>query len=370
MRVSATLIVRDESAFIEACLQSLVGIVDEIVVVDTGSIDDTVTKALQFPIKLHRFEWCNDFSAARNHAISRASGEWILYIDADERVEVRDPAHWRDAVRDECKAGWRLRFYPRVGWTPYSELRLFRNDPRIRFRGVIHERVHEGANAVCKSDGLEIGFSDIALHHVGYERGQRHKVTRNVPLLRAFLAADPTRVYCWWHLGEMLLLAGDEDGAIEAWTRGVEVARQQSASGCTSNAMPFFSLVLLKHSRGMDVSDLLEESMKLFPQHLALRWLACKHAIERGQGESVRDDLEEIALIDPDNFHDPELSYNKSLFAYASRDSLALCHFRAGRFREAAEWYRRAAAGATDTQANETRAQLALAKAFAQYASH
>ena len=109
--------------------------------------------------------------------------------------------------------------------------------------------------------------------------------------------------------------------------------------------------------------------MKLFPQHLALRWLACKHAIERGEGESVRDDLEQLALIDPDNFHDPELSYNKSLFAYASRDSLALCHFRAGRFREAAEWYRRAAAGAPDTQANETRAQLALAKAFVQYAS-
>src|SRR5262249_45345169 len=154
--------VRDEPAFIEACLQSLVGIVDEIVVVDTGSIDDTITKALQFPIKLHRFEWCNDFSAARNHAISRATGEWILYIYADERVEGPYPAHWVDAVRDECKVGWRLRFYPRVGWTPYSELRLFRNDPRIRCRGVIHERVHEGANAVCKSDGLEIGFSDIA----------------------------------------------------------------------------------------------------------------------------------------------------------------------------------------------------------------
>jgi hypothetical protein len=59
------------------------------------------------------------------------------------------------------------------------------------------------------------------------------------------------------------------------------------------------------------------------------------------------------------------LSYNKSLFAYASRDSLALCHFRAGRFNEAAAWYGRAAAAAPDAQANEVRAQLASAKALA-----
>ena len=218
MRVSAALIVRDESAFIEACLESLAGLVDEIVVVDTGSRDDTIDKALRFPIKLHTLAWHQDFSAARNFAIAQASGEWILYIDADERLEVRDQALWRDIIADKSKAGWKLRFYPRVGWTPYSELRLFRNDPRIRFRGVIHERMHDGVSAVCRSDGLDIGLCDIALHHFGYEGGQRHKITRNIPLLRAYLANDPTRVYCWWHLGEMLLFAGDEGGAIEAWS--------------------------------------------------------------------------------------------------------------------------------------------------------
>jgi hypothetical protein len=365
MRVSATLIVRDESEFIEGCLRSLIGIVDEVIVVDTGSRDDTVVKALRFPIKLYRYEWCNDFSAARNYAISKASGEWILYIDADERLEVRDPALWCAAVRAKSKAGWRLRFYPRVGWTAYSELRLFRNDPRIRFRGVIHERVHDGVNAVCNSDGVEIGFSDIALHHLGYEGEQRHKITRNLPLLRAYLAADPTRVYCWWHLGEMLLLAGDEEGAIDAWSRGTGVARTQGATGSTANAMPFYSLILLQHSRCVDVHDLLQEAVSLFPKHLALQWIACKYALERGDGEKVRDQLEELASIEPDSFHDPELSYDKSLFAYASRDSLALCHFRAGRFREAAEWYRSATPAAPDTRANEIRAQLASAKALA-----
>ena len=72
MRVSATLIVRNEFAFIEECLSSLVGFVDQIVLVDTGSRDDTLQKARRYPVELHSFPWCDDFSAARNYAIEKA----------------------------------------------------------------------------------------------------------------------------------------------------------------------------------------------------------------------------------------------------------------------------------------------------------
>jgi tetratricopeptide (TPR) repeat protein len=365
MRVSAALIVRDESAFIGDCLASLSGHVDEIIVVDTGSIDDTIEKARRFPIKLHTFQWCQDFAAARNYALDQTTGDWILYIDADERLEVPDPALWRDALADKSKAAWRLRFYLRAGWTPASELRLFRNDPRIRFEGVIHERVHDAVNQVCRSDGLEIGRSEVALHHVGYEGSQTHKISRNVPLLRDYLAKNPSRVYCWWHLGQMLLWAGDEDGAAEAWGQGIVVARQQGRAGPTSNGMPFASLILLQHSRGIPVDGLVKEAVELFPDHMALRWIAAKSAIERGESGAACKDLEELAVIDPDSFTDLEMSYDKRLFSYASRESLALCYFRAGRFRQAAEWYRRAAAAAPDSQSCLVKAQLAETKAAA-----
>ena len=128
------MIVRDEAHVIEACLRSLVGKVDEIVVVDTGSCDDTVEKALRFPIRLHRFDWCDDFSAARNFALEQAKGDWILYIDADELFEVPEAETLDAVLADTGKVAWDLRFYPRIDWTPYAEPRLFRNDPRIRFR--------------------------------------------------------------------------------------------------------------------------------------------------------------------------------------------------------------------------------------------
>jgi tetratricopeptide (TPR) repeat protein len=365
MQVSAALIVRNESAFIEDCLKSLTGVVDEIVVVDTGSTDDTVEIARRFPIKLHSFQWRQDFSAARNYAIDQASGDWILYIDADERLEVPDRAVWRAILTDKGKAGWRLRFYQRVGWTPYMELRLFRNDPRIRFHGVIHERMQDGVDAVCRDDGLEIASCSVSLHHFGYESGQHHKISRNVPLLRKYLAEDPSRVYCWWHLGQMLLSAGNEVEAAAAWTSGIAAARRHGANGDVSNAMPFFSLALLEAAQNEPVGDLLEEAVALFPDHLALRWLAAKHAIEQGKGETARKELEDLAAIDPDNFVDPRVCYNKTLFSHKVPESLALCHFRAGRFREAAEWYRRAAGSAPDPRACEVRAQLADAKAAA-----
>src|SRR5260221_9659932 len=103
-RLSAAMIVRDESAFIEDCLRSLHGVVDEIVLVDTGSRDDTIEKARRFSVSFHTFAWSGDFSAARNYAIEQATGDWILYIDADERLEIPAEERLNDLLSDETKA--------------------------------------------------------------------------------------------------------------------------------------------------------------------------------------------------------------------------------------------------------------------------
>jgi hypothetical protein len=362
-RLSATLIVRDESAFIEDCLTSLAGIVDEIILVDTGSRDDTLKKASRFPVSLHQFPWCGDFSAARNYAIERATGDWILYIDADERLKVPDRMRLAAMLEEGDKAAFRLRLSPRVAWTAYAELRLFRNDPRIRFRGVIHERVHEGVNAVCASDDLTIGLSEVGLDHVGYEGDQTHKLARNIPLLRDYLAGEPTRIYCWWHLGEMLRLAGDEAGAREAWTGGIAAVRAQTPAATTSSdSPPYVSLIALQSDRGESVDGLLAEALTLFPRHLGLQWMAAKAAIEAGEEERARPILERLSAIDAETFFDPDLAYEKALFSHLSREALALCHFRAGRYAEAARWYRAAAPAAPDPAACELKARLAEAR--------
>lgn len=364
--MSATLIVRDEAGFIDDCLASLVGNVDEIIVVDTGSRDDTVARAVRYPVSLHSFAWCDDFSAARNFAIEQARGDWILYIDADERLQVPDAAEWARVLGDESKLAWRLLLSLREGWTPCPELRLFRNHPLIRFRGVIHESVRASIVDLQSTDRRTVGVCEVGLRHIGYEGDQQHKVPRNLGLLRAYLADNPDRSYCWWHLGETLVLAGDEDAAIEAWRRGVIAARleyeKQSDESC---CVPYVALIEALHRRGEPVQEILDEALRLFPGNLVLQWNKAKLAIEAGDGEAARPILERLAGIDADTFVDPLSAYDKSLFSRDAPEALALCHFRAGRFREAASWYRRAALAAADPQSCELKARLAEARASA-----
>lgn len=365
-RLTAALIVRDESRFIEGCLESLAGQVDEIVLVDTGSRDNTVEKARRFPVTLHRFEWCGDFSAARNFAIDQATSDWILYIDADERFEVREPAMLRNALADDTKVAWTLRFHPRVDWTPYAELRIFRNDPRIRFRGAIHERVHESIEAAVRTDGMEIGHCDLTIQHVGYEDDQGQKNPRNIPLLRDRLQRDPEHLYSWWHLGQCLSLAGDEDGAIAAWSNGIVAAKKVPAAlRSISDAQSATSLIKVQIGRGIDVSALLREAIELYPGHLSLRWIEATLALERGDIEIARPLLETLAATDPDTFFDRDVSYDKAIFRYLAKEAMALCHFREGRFREAAQLYRLAAQYSPDWEACEIKAQLAELRAVA-----
>jgi tetratricopeptide (TPR) repeat protein len=362
--VTAALIVRDESEFIEDCLRSLAGAVDEIVIVDTGSRDDTIEIARRFPIALYQFPWCNDFSAARNYALDRANSNWILYIDADERLEIADRDGFSCLLGDGGKVAWEVQLYPRIGWTAYSELRLFRNDPRIRFQGVIHERVHRGVQTVAREEGVAIGACEVKLRHVGYESDQRAKNGRNIPLLREYLARDPDRIYCWWHLGECLRLAGDQRGAIEAWTSGIGRLRRLAVRDRQpGDSMLYLSLIKAKHKRGETIDRLTAEARAMFPQNLAIEWVEAQLALERGHREAARPVFEKFIAIDADEFFDPKLAYDKALFRHLSAELLALCHFRDGRFAEAARLYRLAAKTDPDPAASELKARLAELRA-------
>ena len=119
-RLSAAMIVRDEEAFLPNCLQSIHATVDEIVVVDTGSRDATKAVARRFGARVFDFAWRDDFAARRNHAIDQATGDWILYIDADERLRPIDPAYLRGMLSDTSKVGYQMRFFPATGFTEAS----------------------------------------------------------------------------------------------------------------------------------------------------------------------------------------------------------------------------------------------------------
>ena len=185
--VSLCMIVKDEEANLARCLSSVKPIVDQMVIVDTGSIDRTKAIAEFFGAHVFDFEWNSDFSAARNFSLSKAKGRWILIMDADEVISPKDYGRFRKLVSRKTKGpeaysvvtrnycfkinslGWTKNDgkYPGEeagsGWLPSEKVRLFRGDNEICFEGAVHEMV----DPVLKRMDIAIEKCFIPVHHYG-----------------------------------------------------------------------------------------------------------------------------------------------------------------------------------------------------------
>lgn len=138
------MIVKNEERNLANAVESARGLVDEVVVVDTGSSDGTRRLASQLGAKLSSFRWRDDFSAARNVALERVSKSWVLILDADEYLEAKDFAEIRAAVRqsrfDAYFMPWKLAGQAKIVFGRFK-MNLFRNRAGIRFSGLVHEEV-------------------------------------------------------------------------------------------------------------------------------------------------------------------------------------------------------------------------------------
>jgi glycosyltransferase involved in cell wall biosynthesis len=362
--LTASMIVRDEAAHLAACLESIRPVVDEIVVVDTGSVDNSREIARAFGARVFDWAWRDDFAAARNEALGHSRGDWILYIDADERLRPVARATVERLLADPGTVGLTLRLHPRVGYTAYAEYRLFRNDPRIRFRGAIHEKIPPALEEVAAADGLSIGACDLALDHVGYEGDQRHKHRRNLPLLRRQIEAEPDRVFLWSHLGSVLAGLGDDAGAEQAWLGGIAVVRRRGVRRA-EDCQPFVDLVRARFERGLPVADLLDEASDRFPGNHLLRWVRARILMRGGAAdiEAALALFEALAAIDGERYFDPQIAYDARIFGVFAYESIGLCHFRLGRFAAAERAYARAAECEPDNPAHGARRRLAAARA-------
>jgi tetratricopeptide (TPR) repeat protein len=195
-RLTICLITRDEERFLDACLTSIRGLADQVVVVDTGSTDGTVEIARRHGAEVHSFTWCDDFSAARNVALEQARGDWVLVLDADEELPQDRHETLRRHLRVASAMAWRLpiadagREVEGVSYVP----RLFRNAPGVHFVGRIHEQAFSSFDVRRREWGLESKLGEATLRHHGYTAEltrSRDKIARNLRLLEQALVEMP-----------------------------------------------------------------------------------------------------------------------------------------------------------------------------------
>jgi glycosyltransferase involved in cell wall biosynthesis len=360
--VAAALIVRDEARHLPDCLTSLRDVVDDIVVVDTGSVDDSPAIAAAHGARVFHRPWDDDFAAARNAALNRCESEWILYIDADERLDPVPRAMVEALLAGVPEVAFRLLLRPWTGATPYREYRLWRNDPRIRFEGVIHEKVVPAIHAVADADHRPIGVCDLLLTHVGYEGDQTRKHHRNLPLLRRQVRVEPGNVFNWHHLARVLAGLGRHRQSERVLRHAIEVTRAKSVTD-PNGVLAYSDLIAIRHERGEDVTELLAEARGMYPHNCLLLWQEARALTAAGRHDEAIAAFDELLAVDLKRLPDYGPAYDERLFGELSHEGRGLCLFRLGRYSEAAAAYAAAAACAPDDPSYPVKQQLALARA-------
>lgn len=232
IRLSACLIVKNEEAYLEACLASLKGLVDEIVVVDTGSTDGTLEIAKRHGAKIGHTEWNADFAAARNVSLGLATGDWILWIDADEVLTPDSKEKIFNALMRPHFAGFSIPIVNFVSDESEAEqfvhapVRLFQRLPGVQFSGKIHEQVTPSL------ESYRLPYATIegaTILHYGYKPSvveSRAKLERTLSILESELKEDPGNSFQWFNLANTFASAERFEEAVNAAERAIETSKQ------------------------------------------------------------------------------------------------------------------------------------------------
>ncbi len=227
-RISLCMIVKDEAVDLPDCLRSAVDLVDEMIVVDTGSTDATIAIAESFGAQIRPFTWCDDFAVARNAALSYAQGDWILVLDADERLLPEIVPDLRAAVRSaDTLVVNLLRQEVGARQAPYSLIsRLFRRRADIVFTRPYHELIDDSVLAIMQREPgwRVVDLATVAIAHTGYQpavMAQRQKGDRARRIMSGYLRQHPDDAYICNKLGALYLDTGEVVPAKKLLERGL-----------------------------------------------------------------------------------------------------------------------------------------------------
>lgn len=203
--LSVCMIVKNEEKNVTDCLESVRGIADEIIIVDTGSTDRTKEIVSKYTDKVFDFKWIDDFSAARNYSISKASSDWILWMDADDILE--NPEEVLPLLKESFSV---CNFKIAYGNDIFCQARLFRNFMNIQFHGRVHE-YPSFTGMDCKEE------SDVVIRHKTDKYATEDRSQRNFRILSKELEDDPNNTRAIFYMANTLKELGQYDKAIKMY---------------------------------------------------------------------------------------------------------------------------------------------------------
>lgn len=274
-KLTLCMIVKNEERHIARCLASVQGIADEIIVVDTGSDDETITICERFNAKVYKHQWENDFAKARNASLQYAAGDWILILDADEELDQDTGSFLRSLLHNELPSRGLLKIINYSGKKldeneafEMLQTRLFRNNMGFVFKGRIHETIE------TEKDSTSYFSLPCVIHHYGYlepEEKLKQKHRRNIRMLNEELsreAADPWLIY---HLASECYRVKEFEKALH-FTNG-SIYQFLSKKRMPPSILYFLKYTLLIELEQFEEAHMgIDKALKLYPDYCNLHY--------------------------------------------------------------------------------------------------
>jgi glycosyltransferase involved in cell wall biosynthesis/predicted Zn-dependent protease len=338
-RVSLSMIVKNEEEGLASCLESVAGLVDEIVVVDTGSSDGTASIAARFGARVSAFEWVDSFAAARNESLRQARGDWIFWLDADERLDQENRSRLRSLIsglKDE-NAAYLMRQRSPAGpgsaaAVVVDQVRLFRRLPGVLWSYRVHEQI---LPALRRTD-VDLRRSEVVIQHGGHEDQsvRRRKLDRDLRLLLLEIAEQPEHPFTLFNLGALYHEIGRPAEALPLLERSL--ARSKPSASIVTKLHALKAGCLRQLDRHREALDACRAGLRNAPGDDELRFLEA--LVMRELGDPVGAEAALLQLLGSSRGAG-YTNGDDSLRGYKAHHNLAVIYEETGRAAEAeAQW--------------------------------
>lgn len=282
--VSLCMIVKNEEKVIKRCLDSVVDLVEDIVIVDTGSTDSTIEIIKEYEnVRLFYFEWNNSFADARNFAASHALGEWILVLDADEFLEATNARAVIEDLKNSKDDVYAINIVNFVGdngnrIVENKHVRLYKNSGTYEYTRAIHEQITHKENK-----NITVKLSDLIAYHSGYMEEvvkTKQKTNRNKKLINLQLKREKSG-FDYYNLGNELKIEKKYEQALDAFVTAYKKKEDPFINWvpiCLLNITE--TLILL--DRHNDALNVLQDAIRIYKD--AADYLYIKGSIYIAQG--------------------------------------------------------------------------------------
>ncbi|MDP4098595.1 glycosyltransferase [Paenibacillus sp. P96] len=325
--IALCMIVKNEQQFLRRCLDSVKGKVDQIIIVDTGSTDNTISIASEYTEDIFHMEWINDFAAARNESIKHAETDYILILDADEYLE--------SSTDLEAELGSEADYYfvnicnlmSGERAMTHMAIRLFKNKIGLYYKN----RLHEHLNTTEREDQLLAGYASFTIMHTGYTdemMRDREKARRNLSLMKVEVEENPS-VYNIFNMGRTYMWLGEHEKAIKylqqayPMSKNLTIAPELIASLCRS---------LGELGRYEEALTVLKEAVEVYPREVDLRHIQALFYWEIGYSKDAIECMKKCMEIG-----DKGITFMEGNGTYIARFRLAEWHTSRNEFAQGYE---------------------------------